>query len=83
MDTHRVKIQLSSTGNGSVEVDGIDLSADTLGLSLHASARKRVSELQLDLLLEVTEVEGEMVVTVPGGTKEALVALGWTPPEWM
>ncbi|MFJ2029439.1 hypothetical protein [Streptosporangium sp. NPDC087985] len=36
--------------------------------------------LTVDLLMHEVEVDGEMVVSVPDRTRDALIALGWTPP---
>lgn len=65
-------------GTGEVIVDG-----QTIGgvrdLDLNASARE-IPRLTLDLLLAEVEIDGEMEVLVPESTREALIALGWTPP---
>lgn len=62
-----------------IEVGGHDVSratrAGTLRFSVHDPAT-----LELDLWVNWATVDGDIRVEVPPATREALVALGWTPP---
>lgn len=73
--------QLSAVpGNGSIVVDGHDLSNITRGFTFTAS----VDEMpRLTVHLDLVDViaDGEVRCDVPPETREALIALGWTPPE--
>ncbi len=64
-----------------VEVGGFDLTNAVRAVRID-SAVGQVTELYLDLvILESTTFDGEVVVQLPDATHEALVKLGWTPPE--
>ncbi|MEV1202801.1 hypothetical protein [Microbispora rosea] len=79
MAPRTARIHLDRTGYGSsLEVDGQRLPG-VRGINLDASAR-HTPRLVVDLLMHEIEVDGEMTVSVPDKTREALVALGWTPP---
>jgi len=60
-------------GQGTVELDGVR----KLVLDAGVGVRPR---LTVELLVHEIEVDGKTEVTVPVKTREALVALGWTPP---
>lgn len=64
-----------------VEIDGQDLANACRGYTLRAHVG-HVPELELDLFIiaEANEVNGEVLVIVPDRTREALINLGWTPP---
>lgn len=66
-------------GSGVVALDGDPLDG-VRGLDLSAEAGE-IPRLTLDLLVNEVQVNGEMTVTVPDATREALIALGWTPPS--
>lgn len=63
---------------GSIELDGKQV-PNVRGFELSAEAG-HPPLLTLDVRLETTLVDGEMCVTVPAKTYDALVQLGWTPP---
>lgn len=69
-------------GRGTVEVGGVDVTRAVQGLVLSAEDGS-MPVLTLDLrLVELSQLESnETVVHIPTATHEALVALGWTPPE--
>ena len=77
------RIRLVPTAGGRrdiVEVDGHDV---TSGLRAY-TLRSKVGHfpiLELELGVFETEVRGEARVVITSGTREALVKLGWTPPE--
>lgn len=68
-------------GRGTVEVGGVDLARAVQGLNLSAEAGSP-PVLTLDLrLIELSQFESdETVIHIPAATRDALVALGWTPP---
>lgn len=78
----KVQLRLDPTGHGSVVVDGVDISRGVQGLSLR-SRIDHLTELTLDLaVFDVAELDVEgATILVPDGTRDALVALGWTPPD--
>lgn len=81
MATRTVHATLTPTGQGTITVDGHDLSNATRGISLRSEVGQ-MPEILLDLVvIETTRIDAEEVeVTIPTATAEALVALGWTPP---
>lgn len=79
MSARDVSISLTGYGDGSVQIDGQKIPGVR---SLHvASTVGERPRLVLDVLTRETEVDGEMTVTVPDRTKDALTALGWATPE--
>ena len=83
-ESHTVRITASPTGYGpgdKVEVGAVDITRGLRGYRLDA-ASGHAPRLTLDLLIrDVTPIDAEGVqVIVPQGTRDALVALGWTPP---
>lgn len=75
----QVRLLLGSDGAAAVEVNGVNVANAVRSLNLHA--RPREQELTLHLHVDETVVDGEATVVVPQATRDALVALGWTPPE--
>lgn len=73
------KLHLTPGGFGSeIEVDGQRIPHVR---SVHLDAKvMELPSLTLDLLLHEVEIDGVMNVTVPDETRDALIALGWTPP---
>lgn len=79
---HRLAITTAATGYGStVTLDGQDISHALTGLTLNLGVG-RASIATLDLLLiDITEVkDAQTRILVPDATRDALTALGWTPP---
>jgi hypothetical protein len=78
------RVQIDLTGrNGKVLVDGVDVSSgvSSVDLHLHADAWAPKAKVTLGLAVCETTVDGEATVKIPPGTRDALVALGWTPPQ--
>lgn len=82
MSRHQVEIHQEGPEKYHVLIDGVDIAHGIVGLSLRMSVGE-VPRVALDLdLIDVTQlgsVEAEVILR--SGTHEALVALGWTPPE--
>lgn len=79
MATRNARLHLTPGGTGSfVELDGQRLPG-VRGVTLTHKVR-RTPTITVDLVMHEIEVDGEMTVTVPDKTREALIALGWTPP---
>lgn len=78
MLTNKVNLSLRP-GSGVIALDGEALNG-VRGLDLSATAGE-IPSLTVELLVNEVEVDGEMTVTVPDATREALIALGWTPPS--
>lgn len=79
MITREAKIHLYGP-RGTIEVDGTPLEGVT-AFTLSGSA-KTMPRLELELLVhEVGSTARGVEVVIPDATRDALVALGWTPPE--
>jgi hypothetical protein len=80
---HNVKIQLDQLGSGTVEVDGTDLADALRGIKVSAEPG---SPAQVTLNLGVIELHSldleQAEIIVPGEVREALIVLGWTPPDY-
>lgn len=77
-------IRLHVTPGGTTEqilVNGVDIADACVGYTLRAHVGE-MPHLEVDMIvLHPAEVDGDAEVTVPPDTVEALIALGWTPPE--
>lgn len=68
-----------------VELDGHDLSRALQGVTIRCEAGHRPSvdlELKVDAI-EVTQLavrDPQILLSMPDEAREALIALGWTPP---
>lgn len=62
-----------------VMVDGTDLANGCRAIDVHTEFDGHPM-LTLHLLLPEITVDGEVRLWIPAATREALVALGWTPP---
>jgi hypothetical protein len=79
MSARNARLKLNAGGFGStVEVEGHKIPG-VRGINITANIME-MPKLTLDLVFREMEVEGEMVVLLPLKTREALIALGWTPP---
>lgn len=79
--THHVEIQHEGLG-GRVVVNGMDISSTVRGLKWESEVGS-VPRMTLDLrLFDVTTVGSpETEIFLPTETRDALIALGWTPPD--
>jgi hypothetical protein len=75
----QVRLFLGDGAAASVEVNGVNVANAVMSLDLHAQPLDR--ELTLHVRVDEVVVDGESAVVVPQETHDALVALGWTPPE--
>lgn len=73
------EISVSSTGTGSVVVDGVDVSSKTAALELRVRPG-HLTELSLDLRPRTVTVAGEVAVVLGDELQALLIKLGWTPP---
>lgn len=62
----------------SIVVNGHDISNACTGYTLSAEVHD-IPRLSVDLLT-IPAYNGRAAVTIPGSTRDALIALGWTPP---
>jgi hypothetical protein len=72
-------IRLGSIGHGSLKLGGHDVSNLVAGATLTIDPRE-FNTLHLTLVPRETDLEAEGVA-IGGELREALLALGWTPPE--
>jgi ABC-type phosphate transport system permease subunit len=72
-------ISLDARGHGMLALDDKELSNAVNGFTLTSQAGQ-ASVLELDIVPYLTTVTAEVTVTIPAATREALIALGWTPP---
>lgn len=78
MSTTPVKIELTDTSTGRLEVDGHDITNQTARFVLTAVPGK---EPQLTIqLVHGLHAELDARIVLATSTRAALVALGWTPP---
>ncbi|MFD4912841.1 hypothetical protein ACFWNR_06415 [Streptomyces virginiae] len=82
MSRHQVEIHPDSLDRCRVLVDGVDIARGLVGLHLRMGVGE-IPQLDLDLkVIDVTRLGSvETEVALGAGVHEALVALGWTPPE--
>lgn len=79
MTFRKARLHLDPAGIcSSIEVDGHKLPG-VRGVTIAAPA-KGLTELRIDLIAYEIEIDGLMRVELPSSTREALIALGWTPP---
>lgn len=78
----KAEIEVSGHGrDGRVVLDGHDVTNGVRGFVLRAGV-DCVTELELDVVAaDGATFDGEVRLVIPESTRDALVALGWTPPE--
>lgn len=79
MTTRSVKLDLTSVGSGTIEIDGQQLRG-VRGLALTSEAGGE-STLTLELLVHDISTFAEALTLIDDDTAATLVALGWTPPD--
>lgn len=80
--TREVKIDMDGAGIGTIMVDGQNIANGCVGMALDLEPN-RIPRIQLDLrIYEHAElVLADPIITIPDATRDALIALGWTPPD--
>lgn len=79
-DKRSVSITAHAT-TGTLKVDGNDLTDAVRGVDISLRAG-HLPVIHLDLvILDLESVTTDAKVFIPDATREALIALGWTPPE--
>lgn len=78
----RAEIELDGIGRGRLVIGGQDISAAVRAFVVRGGVHE-LPTLELDLLVhDVTRLgSAEMEILVSDATRDALIALGWTPPE--
>jgi hypothetical protein len=66
---------------GTVVVDGHDITSSTIAAVWRAREAGQPAELTLTLYYAELHHDGPTLVTVDQPTHDALVAMGWTPPD--
>lgn len=76
------EIELEGIGHGRLVIGGHDISNAVRAFVVRGGVGE-LPTLELDLSVhDVTRLESvEMEILVPPATRDALIALGWTPPE--
>lgn len=79
---HDVDIKVNSSSMGSVTVGGTDISKGVRAITWRA-ALDEFPCLELELrVFDVTTLSSEETeILIPEETAQALIALGWSPPE--
>lgn len=77
-EARRARLELV-TGRGEIVVDGHPIPG-VVAVKVTTSVDDLIPRMELDLRLHRIEVDGEIEVSVPEATRDALIALGWTPP---
>ena len=83
MSKHNIKIKLGELGfDSTIELDGTDLSHAVRRIDVSAQPGN-LTQVTLDLgVVEVQRLDAEKAdVLIPDDAKDALIALGWTPPQ--
>lgn len=75
----RMKLTMNG-GIGHLEIGGVDISAATRSVELRVKAGD-LPEVMVDLSVIEVEIDGEAEFKVLPVTRDALIALGWTPPQ--
>lgn len=80
--THRVQIEHTTPGHARVLLDGHDISHAVRAMTWEFEV-DHVPQLILDLPIhDITSLDSEDTeILIPDDTREALIKLGWTPPE--
>lgn len=65
----------------SIEVAGVDVINVCQELTFSVDVRNRVPQIRLDLAVHEATHDGPAFVDVPEKTRDALIALGWSPPS--
>lgn len=73
------KMTLRADGSGTINVDGVDITRAVRSITVE-SEPCRPPQLNLELTITEVEIDGGFHVVIPDRLREALVALGWTPP---
>lgn len=80
----KMKAEIEVAGNGRsgrIVLDGCDVSRGVRGFRVTSQCGE-LTRLELDLrVLDVTRLDSEETeIVIPDATRDALIALGWTPP---
>lgn len=80
-ESKRVHLEVDGAGMGTLTVDGHSLGNAVQATSIHSRAG-HATRVELELLATdvSTQCEPEQIL-IPEETREALIALGWTPPQ--
>jgi len=73
-----VSIAVTGPGQADISLDGTPLRG-VRGVTFGATVDE-FALVVLDVNVQTATIEGEMVATLPEGTAETLIAMGWTPP---
>lgn len=82
----KLVIKVNGAGQGTVELDGTDLSNVVRAVEFRADAHAR-TVVNLELCVDEIEttmlgsVDAEILVNIPDDVISTLMTLGWTPPE--
>ncbi|MER5420348.1 hypothetical protein [Streptosporangium roseum] len=86
MTKHNVNITTGHHERPRVEVDGTDISSGLRGVNIEIGL-DGIPRIEAEIAVSVIDVmrlaspNAEVVLSLPPGAHEALVALGWTPPN--
>lgn len=76
-----IKLEGPTATSGHIKLDGTDVSSGVRGFVLRSEVGE-LTRLELDVLvLDTQQFDGEVSVIIPDETREALIAIGWTPPD--
>lgn len=78
---NHVRITSKTTGSGTIEVDGQDVSGSIRSFTLTAGVG-RITELDLEVVPRlVAEFDGQAFIRLTPDFEAFLTGLGWTPPR--
>ena len=74
-----VQLRIGADSRGSIVVDGNDLSKAVNGVEVWSRVG-HTTTLTLHMVAPVVEIDGQCAIEIVDKTRDALIALGWTPP---
>lgn len=75
-----IRLTMNGDGTGALQIGDSDLTNVAQRVDLQFEAG-RPADVTVHLTTAVGEAAGEATIRLPDETHEALIALGWTPPQ--
>lgn len=79
-DTRTVSLSMRP-GRAQLKVDDVDISNAASAVTVSFDSKERRPEVTVTLSMVEAEINGEAVLHVHPACREALIRLGWTPPQ--
>ena len=81
MNKHKIRIS-GGPGDYSVQLDDQEIVTAVRGVTFEANSKmpNNTPKATLDLVVREWDIATEADIEIPEKTRDALIALGWTPP---